>query len=247
MVTQQLSDPATQRRTLARVTGGAGITALVVVIGTSLANDYPSAEFTSDAAQAATFFRSLDDSFGALSAFLTSVGLIALLWFAIGLALLLRRYDGELPWRSAFLAGAGVLSVVPGQIATWDAAVFRSDDIDPQVARYAFDLGNLSFANSWVATGAMALCAGLLLVSSPALPHWLGWWAIIAGAGSVLARSIWTEPIAFIPFTVLWVWITVVSVLLIAGRLAVAPVDNEAGPPSPHTSQTTASQEGTSP
>ena len=151
MVTQQLSDSPTQQRTLARVTGLAGFTAIVLVLGTSIANGYQSASFTSDAAQTVASFRSLDDWFGSFSSFVTSVGLIAMLWFTIGLALLLRRYERELPWRTAFLAGAGVVSVVSGQIAAWDAAAFRSSDIGPQVARYAFDLGNLSFANSWVA------------------------------------------------------------------------------------------------
>lgn len=108
MITQQLSDPSAQRRNLARITGAAGIIAFVVVLGTSLANGYQSAEFTSDAEQATAFFRSLDDWFGAFSAFLTSIGLIAMMWFAIGLALLLRRYDSELPWRSSFLAGSGL-------------------------------------------------------------------------------------------------------------------------------------------
>ncbi len=88
-----------------------------------------------------------------------------MLWFTLGLALLLRRYEGELPWRSVFLAGAGVVSVVSGQIASWDAAAYRSDDIDPQVARYAFDLGNLSFANGWVAAGAVGICAGLIVLA----------------------------------------------------------------------------------
>jgi hypothetical protein len=98
-------------------------------------------------------------------------GLGAMLWFSLGLALLLRPYDGNLPWRSAFLAGAGVVSVVSGQIASWDAAAYRSSDIDPQVARYAFDLGNLSFANGWVATGAVGICAGMIMIGSPELPH----------------------------------------------------------------------------
>jgi hypothetical protein len=62
------------------------------------------------------------------------------------------------PWRSAFLAAAGVISVVSGQIASWDAAVFRSGSISAQVASYAYDLGNISFADSWVATGPSA-CA----------------------------------------------------------------------------------------
>ena len=219
--TPDFVDTARQRRTLARITGGAGLVTIVVVLGASLANDYQSAAVDSDAGETVTFFRSIDDAFGAFSSFATAVGLIAMLWFSLGLALLLRRYDGELPWRSTFLAGAGVISVVSGQIASWDAAAYRSDDIDPQVARYAFDLGNLSFANSWVATGAVGICAGLLVLRSRDLPHWLGWFAIVAGVGSVLARAVWTEGFAFVPFTAFWVWVAVASVLLVLGRFAV--------------------------
>ncbi|HEU4348777.1 MAG TPA: hypothetical protein VFR35_13440, partial [Actinoplanes sp.] len=193
MVTQLSSEARTQRRTLTRITGAAGITTLVVVLGTSLANGYQSAAFTSDAEQTVAFFRSIDDAFGAVSSFLTAIGLIAILWFTVGLALLLRRYDTDLPWRSAFLAGAGVVSVVSGQIASWDAAAFRSQDIDPQVARYAFDLGNLSFANGWVATGALSICAGMIFLTARDLPNWVGWWAVAAGVGQVLARAIWTS------------------------------------------------------
>jgi hypothetical protein len=210
-----------QRRKLARITGAAGLVTLVVVLGTSFANDYQSAAFDSDAAETVAFFRSLDDTFGALSSFATAVGLIAMLWFTLGLALLLRRYEDELPWRSVFLAGAGVVSVVSGQIASWDAAAYRSDDIDPQIARYAFDLGNLSFANGWVAAGAVGICAGLIVLTSRDLPHWLGWWALIAGVGSVLARAVWTEDYAFIPFTAFWIWVMVLSVVLLLGRFAV--------------------------
>jgi uncharacterized membrane protein len=218
-------DSSTERLTLARVTGVAGLVTLVVVLGSSLANNYQSAPFSSDADETVTFFRSIDDTFGAFSSFATAVGLIAMLWFALGLALLLIRYDGPLPWRSTFLAGAGVVSVVSGQISSWDAAAYRSDDIDPQVARYAFDLGNLSFANSWVATGAIALCAGLIIVSARSLPSWLGWWAIVAGIGQVLARAFWTHDAALAPGAAYWIWVAVISVLLVLGRFAAAEAE----------------------
>jgi hypothetical protein len=210
------------RQTLARVTAVAGIITLVLVLGASLVNDYQSVPFTSDSGQIVTFFRSIDDTLGSVSSFATAVGLIAMLWFTLGLALLLRPYDGELPWRSVFLAGAGVVSVVSGQIASWDAAAYRSSDIDPQVARYAFDLGNLSFANGWVATGAVAICAGLIMLSAAELPTWLGWWALVAGVGQVLARAIWTTDVAFVPFVLFWTWAVVVCVLLLTGRLTVS-------------------------
>jgi hypothetical protein len=220
MVIGQDTVPSTARATLSRVTAAAGLVTLVLVLGTSLVNGYQDAPFTSDSQHVLSFFRSLDDPLGAASSWLTSVGLVGMLWFAIGLALLLRRYEGELPWRSAFLAGAGVVSVVSGQIASWDAAVHRSADIDPQVARYAFDLGNLSFANGWVATGALAVCAGSLVLSAGDLPHWLGWWAVLAGVAQVLARAFWTHDLAFVPFTLYWIWTAVVCVLLLRGRFA---------------------------
>ena len=67
-----------QRRSLARITGVAGLLTLVVVLGSSLANDYQSAAMDSSADEIVAFFRSLDDSFGAFSSFATAVGLIAM-------------------------------------------------------------------------------------------------------------------------------------------------------------------------
>ena len=102
----------------------------------------------------------------------------------------------------------------------WDAAAYRSDDIDPQVARYAFDLGNLSFANGWVAAGAVCMCAGLIMLGH-GLPSWLGWWAILAGVGQVIAEGL--DPgFALAPGAAYWIWVAVLSVVLIRGRFAVA-------------------------
>jgi hypothetical protein len=213
------------RRNIARITGTAGLVTIAVVLGGSLANDYQSAAIDSSADETVAFFRTLDDPLGWTSSFATAVGLIAMLWFSLGLALILRRYEGELPWRSVFLAGAGVVNVVSGQIASWDAAVFRSEDIDPQVARYAYDLGNLSFANGWVSAGAVGICTGLIVLSTRSLPRWLGWWGLIAGIGSVLARAVWTSGVAFVPFAGYWLWVAALSVMLVLGRFAVATPD----------------------
>lgn len=93
------------------------------------------------------------------------------------------------------------------------------------MARYAFDLGNLSFANGWVATGAISICAGVIFLTAKDLPNWVGWWAVIAGVGQVLARAIWTSELAFLPFAAFWLWAAVVSVLLLRGLLAVTETD----------------------
>jgi hypothetical protein len=205
--------------TVARVTGAAGLVTLLTVVGSSLADGYQHQSMTEATPAILSFFRSLDDRVGWLMSYATSVGLIACLWFAIGLALTLRPHERGVPWRSAFLAAAGVISVVSGQIASWDAAVFRSGSISPQVASYAYDLGNISFANSWVATGAVGLCAGLVMLRAPGLPRWAAWWGLLAGAGEVLARAWFRHGFAYAPFALYWAWVLAMSVLLVAGRL----------------------------
>lgn len=133
-------DGRSGRVSLCRVTGAAGLVTLLAVVGASLVDGYQNQSMTEAAPAILTFFRSLDDRAGWLMSYATSVGLIACLWFAIGLAFTLRPHERGVPWRSAFLAAAGVVTVVSGQIASWDAAVFRSDSITPQVATYALSL-----------------------------------------------------------------------------------------------------------
>jgi hypothetical protein len=204
---------------LGRVTGAAGLVTLVAVVGTSLVNGYQNQSMTEATPAIVSFFRSLDDGAGWLTSYATSVGLIACLWFAVGLALILRRHERGVPWRSAFLAAAGVTGVVSGQIASWDAAAFRSSTIDPKVATYAYDLGNISFANSWVAAGAIGICAALVILRAPGLPRWAAWWGLIAGVGEVLARAWFRDGFAYAPFALYWIWVLAMSVLLLTGRL----------------------------
>ena len=64
MVTEQVVAASPGRLTLSRITAAAGLTTLVLVLGTSIANGYQSASFTSDTAQVMTFFRSLHDPLG---------------------------------------------------------------------------------------------------------------------------------------------------------------------------------------
>jgi hypothetical protein len=208
---------------LRRVTGVAGVTTVVVVIGASLVDGYQNMPVTATTPQIVSFFRSLDDALGWSMSYATSLGIIACLWFAVGLALVLRPYDDTPPWRSAFLAAAGVIGAVSAQIASWDAAIFRADTIDPGVATYAFDLGSISFANSWVATGAVGVCAGSIMLRQPGpgLPRWLAWWGLVAGGGEILARAFFRHDFATAPLFLYWTWVLVLSLVLLSGRSAV--------------------------
>jgi hypothetical protein len=44
-------------------------------------------------------------------------------------------------------------------------------------------------ASDWVATGAIGVCAGLVMLRAPGLPRWAASWGLVAGAGEVLARA----------------------------------------------------------
>ena len=97
MVTQQLPAsalPVAARRTLERTTAVCGVATLVLVLGASMVNNYDGVPFTSESPQIVSFFRSIDDTMGAASSFATAVGLIAMLWYTLGLALLLPQHAG---------------------------------------------------------------------------------------------------------------------------------------------------------
>jgi len=95
-------DGRSGRGTLSRVTGAAGLVTLLAVVGASLVDGYQNQSMTAAAPAILSFFRSLDDRLGWLMSYVTSVGLIACLWFAIGLALTLRPR----PSRSAARSGS---------------------------------------------------------------------------------------------------------------------------------------------
>jgi hypothetical protein len=50
------------------------------------------------------------------------------------------------------------------------AVAFRAGDLDPQIARYAFDQGQAAFANGRVALGSFAVCCGWVIASTRFLP-----------------------------------------------------------------------------
>ena len=207
---------------LSRATGLAGLVAFVLVftpiIAISTRGEPP---FTATTEQAYAFlvnagavgWRDLANTVLVLAA-------IMLVWFVAGLGLLLARAEGSPPWRSVAGLISGVL--LPAYLlldVSWDAAGNRSADIDPGLAAYAFDVGNLGFANVWVAMGSFAVATGWVVLSTRVLGRWLGWWAVVAGVGLVLARFVWTSQVWLVPYFLFWIWVIVVSVQLIRGRV----------------------------
>ena len=141
--------------------------------------------------------------------------MVTFVWFVVALTTLLRRVEGEAPWRSAIAMASGVLFVALVLSGNEVAATLRADDLDPQIARYAFDEAHVAFGNAWVALGSFAVCCGWVIVSTRFLPRWLGWLAIASGVGLALSRTTWTTEVFLLPYGLFWLWVLIVAVLLI--------------------------------
>lgn len=207
--------PEARWQRLSRVTGVAGLLTIVLVFVPIIAQSGEEPDFNGSAEEALTFIRSVDTALAEFGRYSMTVGMVAFLWFVAGLATLLRRVEGEPSWRSTVALASGVVVVPMVLDGSWDAATHRAEDLDPQLARYAFDVGNLTFTNAWVAMGSFAIACGWVMVSTGFLPRWLGWLAIVGGGGLVLARGVRLSEIWFLPYGLFWLWVIVCSVLLI--------------------------------
>jgi hypothetical protein len=135
--------------------------------------------------------------------------------------LLLARAEGRPAWRSGVALVSGVMVAAYLLLdVSWDAASYGAADLDLPVASFAFDVGNLGFANIWLAMGSSAVCCGWVVLSTRALGQWLGWWAILAGVGLVLVRFAWSGEIWFAPYALFWLCMIIVCIQLIRRRIA---------------------------
>ena len=210
-------------RTLHRATGVAGLLGPVLVLGPISAASGQEPGFTGGAAAVLAFFRSTATPAHSLGAAVVAGGLVALLWFAVGLGLLLARAEGPPPWRSAIAVASAATFVILSLDGGWEAAAYRADGLTDALALYAFDEGNLTFANAWVAMGSCALCVGWVVLRTRWAPRWLGWAAVVSGVGLVLCRFVWTSSLWFLPYAVFWIWAIALSVRLLRVSRRVTP------------------------
>ena len=206
---------------LARATGIVGLSTLVLIftpiVAISTLGEPP---FTATTEQAHAFLANASATWAGVATAALNVAAISLIWFVVGLSLLLARAEGSPPWRSVGALVTGAL--LPANMvinASWGAAAYRGAETEPGLARYAFDVGNLGFANAWVAMGGCAVACGWVVLSTRVFGRWLGWWAVAVGFGMVVARFVWTSDFWFAPYFGFWIWVVVVSVQLIRGRL----------------------------
>jgi hypothetical protein len=167
--------------------------------------------FDASAADIANFFATRDQDLFPIGTYLSVLGLVTFLWFLGGVYTLMKN-----DWRAMIAVISGVVAVAATIGSSWELASFRvSEGLDPQLARLAFDMGNMTFASAWVALGSFALATGWALLSSRMLPRWLGWWAVAAGVCLIAARAVWTTPFWFLGYALFWLWVIALCVLLL--------------------------------
>jgi hypothetical protein len=95
---------------LGRITGVAGLAAVVLILVPVVVGTRPEPAFNAAAAEVLAYYRSSETVAAPLRSFVFTVGLVTFVWFVGALSTLLRRVEGEAAWRSAIAMGSGVLS-----------------------------------------------------------------------------------------------------------------------------------------
>lgn len=215
--TARSTHPAASQR-LGTVTGVAGLVTFALLFG-ALIGSRQEPDFTAPATEFLTHYQAPNTVAAPLRSFIFTMGLVSFVWFAGALTTMLRRAEGEPSWRSTVAMASAVLVVATVLFGNEIAVTFRAHDTDAQIAMYAFEEGQAAFANARVALGSFALCCGWIITSTRVLPRWLGWVAVAIGAGLVLTRISWTNPIWLVPYVSFWLWMLAVAVTLLRRSL----------------------------
>jgi hypothetical protein len=203
---------------LARTTGIIGIAFLVLLFGPIIALSVDEPPLDATAAEAVKYFGNLEATWAQLTQAASTLGMIGSLWFFVAFGFLLRRAEGDPPWRSTIATLSGALLAAFGLIGVSSAyaASLHGGRITPEVADYAYAFGSVGFANIWIALASFAVCSGWVILSTRVLERWMGWWIVVAGLCLVVARFVWTAAGFWgVGYALVWLWIIVVCIRLI--------------------------------
>jgi hypothetical protein len=147
------------------------------------------------------------------------VGVVFFLFFISSLRSFFADKEGADGLSRAAFAG-GILIAVGGAVFTSldIALVDARHDITPQAAQALNVLNNDFFFPFEIGLVVFALCTGLAILASGALPKWLGWVMVVLG---IVAFS----PVGFFGFFVVLIWSVIVAILIYrrTGPAAAAP------------------------
>ena len=147
------------------------------------------------------------------------VGVVFFLFFISSLRSYFADKEGADGLSRAAFAG-GILIAVGGAVFTsLDVALVDArHDITPQAAQALNVLSNDFFFPFEIGLVVFALCIGLAIIASGALPKWLGWIMVVIG---IVAFT----PVGFFGFFVVLIWSVIVAILIYRriGPAAAAP------------------------
>jgi Domain of unknown function (DUF4386) len=206
----------TRRASLERTIGLAGIAGMVLLFAATIAYATGEPQLDASTAEAAEFIKGLDASWITPVEAVADIGMMVLLWFLVGLPLLLRRHEGEVPVRStvAMLSGVLVAAFVVLESA-YQAGAHRSSELDDADLALAYDLSQIGFTNIWLPMGSFAFACGWLMVSTASMPRWLGWWGVVVGIALGLAQFSGLSGPGWVPYLAFWVWLLTTCVVLV--------------------------------
>jgi hypothetical protein len=206
----------TRRSSPERSIGLAGIVGMVLLFAAVIASSPGEPPLDATTAEAADYLKGLDESWIPPLEVAADIASMVLLWFMVGLPLLLRRHEGEVPVRStvAILSGVLFAAYVVLDVGE-DAAIHRLADLDQGQLAYAYDVSTLGFVNVWLPMGSFAFACGWLIVSTGAMPRWLGWWGVAGGLALGLAQLVWETGLGWAPYAAFWLWLLTTCVLLV--------------------------------
>jgi hypothetical protein len=203
---------------MARATGAAGLVGVVLVFVPVIAlASLGEPPFDATREQVVAFFRNIaESSWADLAEAVLLLGVVALTSFVVGLCLLLRRAEGEPAWRSTVALVFGALfAAFLVTNTSGSAASNRGAEVDPGLAHFAFDMGNLGFANAWVSMGTFAAFGGWVVLRTRVFRPWLGWLMVVSGVGLALSRFVWTTDVWLLPYALFWIWIVALCIRLL--------------------------------
>ena len=213
-------DVASSSRLQLRSIGLTGLVGTGLLFASVIAGAPDEPPLDAGTAEAAAFVRGLEASWVSAVEAVGDIAMMVLLGFMVGFSLFLRRYERAFPVRStmAMLSGTLFAAYVVLDPAE-EAATHRLADLDQGQLAFAYDVTTIGFTNVWLAMGGFAFACGWVIVSTRAMPTWLGWWGLVAGTALGLAQLVWTvEPAWLVPYAAFWLWLLTTCVLLVRGR-----------------------------
>lgn len=170
-----------------------------------------------ETAEAAEFLRKAQEAWVQAAWATAAIGMLVLLVFVVGLALVLGRAEGDPPWRATFALLCGVLVAAYGVLdASWESGAHGADELDDAFLGYVFRVGNLGFANVWLAMAGLAAAYAWVTLEHGPFPRWTAWCALVAAAGLVLSRYLWfVSGLWFPAYALFWVWFVAAALRMV--------------------------------